>query len=342
MKTEILINKHDLKSEKTVNASFAKGHLNGLIIGLSNFGDKFDFADISKMKTRVKFVSDKVTHLVTEMPFSAILALSNLDFGSTNYLGKIISAGDLTLQNPDGTGQYPKVGVGKDAPSSMSESDKYLMTYPVKDSGVMAYLDLGSIYCESGDEVHISFELPSEVTLSYPLNLSLFSVSREIEPFHFLKYDIDFDSNELHQQVIRSFIYQREKISGGQIYVSSERDTYQTNFDGLVYLNGIFGKVENVNTGVLLECYRTKTGVPEDVHIKYYTDTATEKPVGILNVRVEFDIDRVTRKNVDELKELAEQVRKFEQKHPEQASAMIAAGMLKPSVEIENEAIRKL
>ncbi len=333
MRTEILLHKHNLAQEKTASASFNKGHLNGLILACDLAVSPSDIAKLMTAKVRVKFVSDKVVHIATELPLSCVTALSNLDFGSTNNVGRSFASYSMKTS-------IDKESVTHD--NTLTGDGAYESNHIWYDKSLMAYLDLGSIYCEAGDELHVTVEMPANTSVGYLLPFSIFSVSREIEPFHFLKYDIDFDNNEMHQQVIRSFIYQREAVTDGQIYVDSENQTYQTNFNGVKYLNGIFGSVENVGQGVLFEVYRTLTGVPEDVLIKHFTDTPPTYPIGVLNVRTEFDIDRVTQKNVDELKALAEQVRKYEQKHPEQASAMIAAGMLRPSSEIEQEAISKI
>jgi hypothetical protein len=101
-----------------------------------------------------------------------------------------------------------------------------------------------------------------------------------------------------------------------------------------------FGNIEGISIGQTYELYKSSYGVPSDVWIKVHSSGSvdlTNGKVGVLSIRSEHPLDLATEKNIDILKKHSELVRQYETKYPDQAAAMIASGLMTPSVEIDEQ-----
>lgn len=324
--------KNKVLSSNVLTGKVVKGHLNGVVIQLEV---KTSLNELNNVFVRAKFIHDEVVYLATEIPLIYLITLSDLDHGSTQRLSQMITAGRLIVEDSDSPVGLKEVETFADEnnPSGLNK-DSYMSEGFIVDNRVCAYVDFGSIYCDNGHEFQI--EIESTVPSSSSPLLNVYSVSREFEPFHFLKYDIDKDNNELHRQIIRSFLLTDEPREG-TVYVDSQMGNYSCSFLGLQAVSQIFGRIENISLTHLFELYKSSTGVPDDVEVKMFTNDGKTSDISVMNVRVEVPLELSTTKNIENLKARAEIVRKFEKAQPNQAIAMIASGLLTPSAEIEEQ-----
>ncbi len=336
MRTEQIVRNVD--GATVVKGSLPKGHLNGLLISLnlksngSHHKEHSELDTIVNSKIRAKFVHDKVEHLVTNLPLSAFIALSDIDNGSTANLSRILNTGMYIkgLEDPQN-----KVHISEDL-AQPENAVKTPTSHSITKDAIVLYLDFGSIYCENGNE----FEFELEGMTNHMV--SAYTVSKETEPFHFIKYDIDFDLNENHQNIMRALIFTETVDKDATVYTESQSMQYSTDLEGLRAATQMFGQIENVGVGILLEVFRAIHGVPEDVWIKITRNAGVPlqragSQLGILTVRVDFPLDLTTSKNIDLMKEQIELVRRFEVDHKDQAIAMVASGLMTPSVELEEQ-----
>lgn len=328
MKVEQIVRNEE---SKVVRGGLPKGHLNGLLLSIKiKEGENLidEIQSLHNARLRAKFVSDKTEHLITNLPLNAFIALSDIDFGSTANLSRLLNHGFAANDVPV---------VLQDEIEGESRQVAHV-NFGIQKDAITLYVDLGSIYCEVGNEFH--FELEGSTLDNFTTNA--YVVSREIEPFHFLKYDIDFDLNENHQNIIRALIYTETVDKDATAYVNSNSFQAVCDLEGFRTATQIFGKIENVGAGLLLEVYRSIHGVPEDVWIKMTKNSgdalqSEDSSLGIMTVRVNLPVNKVESKNIDILKKQQELVRVFEKNYPEQSLAMTASGLLRSSESIQEK-----
>lgn len=334
---------------KIVTGSLPKGHLNGVLFvikdtdvtnvaqaGMENVNvPNFRTDLLHDASLKAKFVHDKVEHLSTNLPFSIFTSMSNINYGSTGILSRILM-NDLNVVNSVGEQVVPHMDVAPDDErTDMRESQL--------DGALTTYIDFGSIYCENGNEFHYELEIPNATGKDF--HVYAYAISNEIEPFHFLKYDVDFDLNENHQNIITAYLYTETDDKDGDVYVESSESQFSSDFVGLRASTQVFGDIENISAGLLYQVFKSSFGVPQDVWVKVTQNTAKElstptSKLGIVTVRADFPLELSTSKNVDNLKKHAELIRRFEKDHPQQAIAMVASGILRASQDVEEQAKR--
>ena len=127
-------------TNETIKGQFVKGHLNGVLLSwdfstISNIDANNQvetYNEVAKSYVKIKFVSDKVETLLPSIPLKNLEDISNIKLGSTGF-------------------------------------NSYLANGP---SVFQVYVDLGSIYVDSGDEIHVEI-----------INLSLIHISEPTRPY---------------------------------------------------------------------------------------------------------------------------------------------------------------
>lgn len=316
-------------------AKLPKGHLNGVIVSIQP-DDPFDFLDdfegLGEAVVRAKHVGEEVTHLCTNIPLLSLSALSDIDNGSIGNITRAFTTGLLKTSESVASDERSVIA-DENTQGFNVESLESL----VKNRGLVFYVDFGSIFCEVGSEFQIEIDLNGS-----GFRTSIYAVSREIEPYHYLKYDIDFDLNENHQNILRALLYteRMKEHKDVQIFVKSGEGAYDSDLEGYRALTQTFGKIEGISIGQTYEIYRSSYGVPADVWIKVHSSGSvdlTKGKVGVLSIRSEHPLDLATRKNIDILKRHSELVRKYETNYPKEAAAMIASGLMTPSKELDTK-----
>ncbi len=294
MKTDRLIRKV-INPSVDLSADYPKGHMNGLIIAIDpskllSGGDPtralpslfglFDF--LNNAVVRVKYYNKSTaTVLISSIPLRYFIDISDLKHGATGYtvLERFVTEVN-SVDSPD------KLAKLQELLGSVSRSD-----YPF----IQIYLDLGSIDCDGGDEIKLdlSSTLPTGSDIG---ELSVYSYSENSDPFHLMFYDIDFDLNELHDQVVESYVVADVDTSlenDFDIEVRSTNDNYVTDRTGLRSTATIFNKIENKVLDRTLPCFSGNSELPEDVYIKLISRDGRNLPnIGIMNVRQSSDIDK--------------------------------------------------
>jgi len=323
MRTQTL-DKHNNFS-KNCKGSHVKGHLNGLLFVLTtdeirSYPEYLEF--IESIRLKVKYVEDKVRTLVPSIPIQNFIDITNLKYGSTNEVGMLQNYADTALLaalNESGT---------------LSDSDTFtifkdFMNVQSSQSGlkqIQFYVDLGSIFVDNGNELH--YELHGDVINSL-MDVTVYAISKESEPMHFLEYDTDSDRNEMHQNVVQSYLCSPKGATVFkeiELNIDSTSVQYESNTKGLLATTALFSKVENVSVGRTLPVFESLNGTPEDVQIKFMSD-ADITGYYILNVRINstfkgyFDGRRKT------IEEKARVIQKLEIKQPELAQVLQLEGM---------------
>lgn len=316
-------------------AKLPKGHLNGVMVSVQpdNPDDFLDsFETLQKAVVRAKHVGEDVTHLCTNIPLVSLSALSDVDYGSIGNITRAFTSGLLKTSEALPSDER-RVIADEETQGLNVESLESL----VKNRGLVFYIDFGSIFCEVGSEFQIEIDLNTS-----DFRTSIYAISREIEPYHYIKYDIDFDLNENHQNILRALLYteRMKEHKDIQVFVKSNEGSYDSDLEGYRAMTQTFGNIEGISIGQTYELYKSSYGVPSDVWIKVHSSGSvdlTNGKVGVLSIRSEHPLDLATEKNIDILKKHSELVRQYETKYPDQAAAMIASGLMTPSVEIDEQ-----
>jgi hypothetical protein len=283
MRTQTL-DRH-LGFNKFAKGSHVKGHLNGLLFVIACPIEKdYSYPHFAQLlnstKLKVKYVEDRVRTLVPSIPIHNFVDITNLKYGSTNEVGMqkgFIDEGALVQL--------------RDNESSDAESTQILLDFLRQDLNqsdsrqIQFYVDLGSIYVDGGNELH--YELSSLVD-SF-LDIEVYALSRENEPSHFISYDMDSDRNELHQNVVASYLcspVEEETFANIDVTIDATSVQYESNTRGLLACSALFGKIENVSIGRTLPVFEAVDSLPEDVQVKFMS---SENIVGyyVLNVRID-------------------------------------------------------
>jgi hypothetical protein len=282
MRTQTL-DKH-INIGKFAKGQHVKGHLNGLlfVIGMTNAAADYPILEawIKNSKLKVKYVEDRVRTLVPSVPVHNFLDLTNKNFGSTNEVGNKQKYFETAMMS-----SLRNLASMEDNSIDYNFFMQLQETTQSDSKQIQFYVDLGSIYVDGGNELHYELHCLRELAI----NVEVFSVSMENEPMHFIEYDMDFDRNEMHQNVVASYLCSPANeltFKDIDITVDATSVQYETNTKGLVACVSLFGEVENVSLGRTLPVFEAMDMVPEDVQIKFNSDVTIEGYY-ILNVRID-------------------------------------------------------
>lgn len=319
--------RNDLGSNGISKAHLPKGHLNGVLLSLKpSHGGPFTIADLNKIhdiKVRAYFVENETHHLITNIPLSVFIALSNIDYGSTGSMSRLLTSG--LIQSADGLETFSLVD-GND-----NSEEKNAWNYMYKNDELVLYINLGSIYCDDGNEFHIALEGMNG------FSHSAYAVSRVKDPFGFINYNLDLDLNENHQNVDRLLLYTNTSKRDMLIYLKSDEYSFESDFEGFRAATQIFNEIENTSVGLITQLWKSSVNIPQDVWVQL-TNNNDDKlnddinTTAIVTMRLSFPKGlgyHQSRRNLSKLKDLQ---RNFEVKNPQKAIEMIKAGAI-PSFE---------
>jgi len=329
-------------TNKVTRATLPKGHMNGVVC-VVNLDDDVNFESYAEAfargNIRAKFVHDKIEYLNTNTPLNAMIALSDLNHGSIGSLSRLFQNGFLNQAN---NGQNIILSRDFEEESETDPREDAVQTsvqYPYLNNSYTFFVDYGSIYCEDGNEFEMELELGA---LEGIQGVSVYSVSKDLDPFHFVKYDIDFDLNEEHKSLMKGFIFTETLEKDANVVVTADSRQYDSDLEGFRASSQIFGEIENASTGILYEVFSSAFGVPEDVWIRLTRNGSValnrgDSRLGIFTQRLEFPIQLATDRDIRTLEEKYQIVSKFEANHPEQAISMIATGSMDSAKDIMEE-----
>jgi hypothetical protein len=307
--------------------SHVKGHLNGLLIVLStdpNTGENYpDFMKfIDDVKLKVKYVEDRVRTLVPSVPVANFLDITNQEYGSTNEVGSQKAYFQKVLLNVLANTQSTDEGDTLD----ILRGQTSLITNQSSSKQIQIYVDLGSIYVDGGNELHYEF---SGTNTNSRTNIEVYAISKENEPSHFLEYDMDTDRNEMHQNIVSSYICSpkgAQSFPNIDFTIDATSVQYETNTKGLLGCASLFSRIENVALGRTLKVFEAESSVPEDVQVKFISD---EDITGfyILNVRIDTTIKGYVAGKKAAIQEKAMVLSRLETAKPELTQVLQLEGM---------------
>ena len=323
MRTQTL-NRH-LNFKTFAKGSHVKGHLNGLLFVVSSdsVNDNYplfrEFVDTVKLK--VKYVEDRVRTLVPSIPVHNFIDITNSKYGSTNEVGMqknyIDTALIETLKQLDqlnDSEQFDIVKIQSQIETTQSQSNQ-----------IQFFVDLGSIYVDGGNELH--YELSGDINTT--LDVEVYALSKENEPSHFYEYDMDSDRNELHQNVIESYLCapsRTREFANIELTVDATSVQYESNTKGLLACTALFGKVENVAIGRTLPVFKALDSVPEDVQVKFISNEDISGYY-VLNMRVDTTFKGYVEGKRKAITEKAEVIKRLEVSKPELAEVLQSEGL---------------
>jgi hypothetical protein len=322
---------------RIVKANLPKGHCNGVAVSIK-LKDGIDFSSLEGLLSgsvvRSEFVHKQVEYLSTNIPLSIFVALSDINFGSIGQVSRALTLDQFTT------------GGGALTVSEAANAQETPDSFAFTENAYTFYMDFGSIYCENGNELEVELEFDSDSHALAVDSVSVYSISHQLLPFHFRQYDIDFDLNEDHNNVIQSWLFTETLDKDAQVVVQADSVQYDSDMEGFRANTQIFGKIENLGVGILTKLFESRFGVPEDAWVKITRNTGTAlqsdtSRMGILNIRLKYPISLSTNQNLENLQEQLRVVTKFEKDNPEQAVAMVASGHMSSSIQVK-DAIRML
>jgi hypothetical protein len=323
MRTQTL-NRH-LGFKKFAKGSHVKGHLNGLLFVIAN-PEGFNFAYpkfqelINSTKLKVKYVEDRVRTLVPSVPIHNFIDITNLKYGSTNEVGLQQNYADLGLVNQLGLAD----GIDEESVTILEDHIEDNQNQSNSEQ-IQFYVDLGSIYVDGGNELH--YELTS--LIDSVLDIEVYALSRENEPSHFIQYDMDSDRNELHQNVVNSYLCSPVgalKFANIELTIDATSVQYESNTRGLLACSALFGKVENVSIGRTLPVFEAIDSLPEDVQVKFISNESIDGYY-VLNVRIDTTFKGYVNGKRKAITEKAAVVSQLEINQPELAEVLQIEGL---------------
>lgn len=324
--------RQNIKLNSTVKEDYPKGHLNGLlfVIDPSKLLRAVDLdanpaqcdsiinavsSYINKAVLKVKYYDSSTHHmLVPSIPVKHFVDITDIKYGSTGMQLVEEIANDVNV-----------IGLGDTAyiPDQLSEYWYNILQENSKRLPIISfYVDLGSINVDNGDE--IDFELLSNLQIASDVGeLSVYALSIDEEPFHYVKYDTDNDTNELHNQVVESYLTISDTSKDFDVNISSVNRDYSTDKNGLISVNALFNAHENDILRRLLPVFTGTKELPEDVEIKVTSrDGSKIDYVQVLNKRISSSYQKYLLDKQESRLKLAKVVQKAER--DEKSSDFIA------------------
>lgn len=325
-------------NQRQLTASFVKGHTNGIVLtvkpeGTDTLNESEFIAHIIQFlrtaKVKIKYVSDKVTTVCQNIPLIHFSDLTDIEHGTNNVTllkSRFLSAKFHTAIE-DG-------GLDADGVSDAKEG-----LIGLNNLGFSTYIDLGSIFVDQGNEVHITIEsdtLSSAAYQSYPPTVAIYSISKELEPAHIFTYDMDTDYNEMHQNVINTYLCNSDisqaiagQINNASVLVDTTTTQYETDVIGLAGANGIFSRQESETLYSTIPLFSSLNMIPEDVHVKVIDEKSDSVKYTILNKRVQTSVKDFVKGESERENQNEKLIEKVERDQPELATVLKATEIIK-------------
>jgi len=326
---EITQIKRGSATSRIVSANLPKGHLNGCLVAMTvpdgTTHEDF-FGILNGANVRAEFIHDRNEYLNVNTPLSAMVALSDINHGSIGSLSRLFKTGGLS----DGTTTQH---VSDTAASDLGDPTIVSAMFPFMAGAYTFYLDYGSIYCEDGNEFTIDIEFSNIDHAQLFGDINIYTVSKDLVPFYFKKYDLDYDLNELHKSISEGWIFSETLDRDANVVVETDTVQYDSDLEGFRTATQVFGEIENVDAGILVSIYQSTYGMPEDVWVKITKNGSVAlqseaSRLGLLTIRNEFPLALSTKQALRSLQSKQTAVQKFKQDHPDQYIAMVAVGHL--------------
>ena len=331
---------------KALKGSHVKGHLNGFLIALEidpteNIGDFLpDFLGNAVLK--VKYQHDRAQTLVPSIPLMNLIDLSNMEFGSTNEYGAWRSRADKTLQSALNAGFGSLAdNAGSSQLGEFNTLSARLQSISSDESIISFFVDLGSIYVDSGNELHFEIDAGNQSGPTDKIEAHVYTLSKDLGIAEFIEYDMDFDQNEMHTNIVEAFLctgINSNTIKDLDIMVNATSIQYDCDTIGLKARAMLFSEIENVAVNRTLTLFRSLTHLPEDVQVKFFSDSSISDYY-VLTKRVFTNVEAYLLGENHRKKEVLNVTDKLENDNPEMAKVLQLENVVKTSAEIKESLI---
>ncbi len=283
----------------SVQADYPKGHLNGIMISINPLEAIKSSKDkplvrgiVQNMKKaidssilKVRYRNDNSAQvLVSSIPLKHFVDLCDMEKGATGYTNLERVIRDVSDLNADALESYFN--------NLLSSNSRSLFPF------FRCYIEIGSITCDNGDEIDIELDTPPNSAGGIGIGeLSVYAVSTdESEPFNVSFYDVDRDLNELHEQVVKSWLISDNnslESDDFDIEVRSTNDNYSSDRTGIRGIASLFNRIENKSMARTMPVFSGANDLPENVYIKVSSrQGGSLNNISVLNQRISSDLNK--------------------------------------------------